>query len=291
MSKAIVVEKEEMVQERRAVKLISTGRLNFEEAVESIEKEPITVENQVSAVEEPMSSVEKRKRLIEEHAHLVKYIAYRLAMRLPAHVNVRDLISAGTVGLIEAIDRFDSARGVKLETFAYTRIKGAMLDELRAVDWVSPSIRQKARQLQEIYTTLEARLNRPPTEEETAKALEISVEDLLTILSKIQGAAVISIEDLSKSWCEREEDYLDCLHDVREEGPEEAMNVNELKGILGKAIDVLPEKERLVLSLYYYDELTLKEVGKVMGLTESRICQLHSQAVLRLKGRLKHMGG
>ncbi len=235
----------------------------------------------------PQSYSSERERLVDEYAHLVKYIAYRLAVRLPSHVNVNDLIGAGMVGLLEAIDRFDPQRGVKLETFAYIRVKGAMLDELRAMDWVAPSIRQKSRQLQDTYATLEARLGRPPSEDETAHALGISMEEYQTLLYKVQGLAVISLEDLGISKGEKEEDYLDCLQDKAEAGPEVNTGFEEIKKILAQSIDILPEKEKIVLSLYYYDELTLKEIGDVIGLTESRICQLHSQAILRLKGKLR----
>ncbi|MEE8423822.1 MAG: FliA/WhiG family RNA polymerase sigma factor [Thermodesulfobacteriota bacterium] len=227
-----------------------------------------------------------RDRLIGECIHLVKHIAYRLAVRLPSHVSVNDLISAGMIGLLEAIDRFDYNRGVKIQTFVYIRIKGAMLDELRDMDWVSPSMRQKARQFREAYTTLEARLGRPPTEEETADALGVTTEKYQSVRIN-QGLAIISIEDICINQGEKKEDYLGCLQDTSESGPEVHTGFEEVKKLLTNSIDKLPENDKTVLSLYYYDELSLKEIGRVMGLTESRICQLHAQAIRNLKEQLR----
>jgi RNA polymerase sigma factor for flagellar operon FliA len=228
-----------------------------------------------------------RERAVNACTQLVKHIAYRLALRLPTHVNVNDLISAGMVGLLEAIDRFNDKRGTKLETFAYRRIQGAMLDELRSMDWVAPSARQKSRQIQETYATLEGRLGRQPTEDEVANSLGITVEHYRSTWSTIQSLAVISIEDLGIINGEKEEDYLSYLQDPSEIGPEMRARFEEVKQILSLHIDFLPENEKIVLSLYYYDELTLKEIGKIMGLTESRICQLHAKAILGLKEKLK----
>ena len=228
-----------------------------------------------------------RDSLVEECAHLVKHIAYRLAMRLPSHVNVNDLISAGMIGLLEAVDRFDHSRGVKIQTFVYIRIKGAMLDELRGMDWVSPSLRQKSRQHKEVYASLKTRLGRAPTEEETANALGVTIEKYQSVQNIVQGLAIISIEDLCISQGEREEDYLGYLQDRSESGPEMKAHFEEIKTVLIHSIDILPENEKTVLSLYYYDELTLKEIGSVMGLTESRICQLHAKAIRSLKEQLR----
>ncbi len=229
----------------------------------------------------------RRDRMIGECIHLVKHIAYRLALRLPSHVNVNDLMSAGMIGLLEAIDRFDDNRGVKIQTFVHIRIKGAMLDELRDMDWLSPSMRQKKRQFGEAHTTLETRLGRPPTEEETADALGVTAEKYQSMRANILGLAIISIEDLRINQGERDEDYLDCLQDTSESGPEIQTGFEEVKKRLTNSIDILPQNEKTVLSLYYYDELTLKEIGSVMGLTESRICQLHSRAIRSLKEQLR----
>jgi RNA polymerase sigma factor for flagellar operon FliA len=208
-------------------------------------------------------------------------------LRLPSHVSVSDLISAGTIGLLEAIDRFDVSRGVKIQTFVHIRIKGAMLDELRNMDWVSSSMRQKARQFREAYTMLKARLGRPPTEEETANSLGITAEKYQSVRDNIQGLAIISIEDICINQGEKEEDYLGCLQDTSESGPEVSTGFEEVKKLLTNSINILPENEKTVLSLYYYDELTLKEIGSVMGLTESRICQLHAKAIRSLKEQLR----
>ena len=229
----------------------------------------------------------RRDRMIGECIHLVKHIAYRLALRLPSHVSVNDLMSAGMIGLLEAIDRFDDNRGVKIQTFVHIRIKGAMLDELRDMDWLSPSMRQKERQFRETHTTLETRLGRLPTEEETADALGVTTEKYQSMRTNILGLAIISIEDLRINQGERDEDYLDCLQDTSESGPEVQTGFEEVKKRLTNSIDILPQNEKTVLSLYYYDELTLKEIGSVMGLTESRICQLHSRTIRSLKEQLR----
>ena len=227
-----------------------------------------------------------RDSLIKECTHLVKHIAYRLAVRLPSHVNVNDLIGAGMIGLLEAVDRYDHSRGVKIQTFVYIRIKGAMLDELRGMDWIPPSMRQKSRQHQVVYTTLEARLGRTPTEAETADALGVTLEKYQSVQNKIQGLAIINIGDIYINQGEKE-DYLGYLQDTSESGPEMRTHFEEIKKILTHFIDILPENEKTVLSLYYYDELTLKEIGSVIGLTESRICQLHAQAISSLKEHLR----
>jgi len=236
------------------------------------------------AVERSLPPV--RDQQIEELSYLVKFIAYRLAMRIPPHINVNDLINAGMIGLLESLDRFDPNRGVKIETFAYIRIKGAMLDELRDMDWASPSVRQKSRQLQDAYLVLEARLGRTPNEKEVADALSMSLEKYQELSSKIHGSAFISLEDLGIREGEKGEAHLRCLMDKTRKDPEVNIHFGRVKKILSNAIGAIQEKEKTVLSLYYYDELTLKEIGDVIGLAKSRVCQLHSKGILELKRNL-----
>lgn len=228
-----------------------------------------------------------KQNLIKQHAPLAKIIAYRLAMRLPRHIDINDLINAGIVGLIEAIDRFDPSKGVKLETFVSIRIRGAMLDELRAMDWMSRGVRQKSNQLEDVCKILEAKLGRTPTEDELCESLGMEQEEFYELLNSVNSASFLSLEDLGLNNSGKEKNILDCIADPDAKDPCEVLDLHETKEILVNAINSLPEKERLVLSLYYYEEMNLKEIGKVLNLTESRVCQLHSQAIVKLKTKLK----
>ncbi len=228
-----------------------------------------------------------RDAVIKQYAPLVKIIANKLAVRLPSSVDINDLISVGIAGLIEAVDRFDPERGVKIETYLSFRIRGAMLDELRRMDWVPRSIRQKTKQLEEEYVRCERKLGRTPTEEEMAEHFGMNGEELRKFMLKANGFAVLSLEDIGFRGNGEARNVLECIADPNGNDPFQSVNFKEVGRLLGKVIDELPEKERLVLSLYYYEDLNLKEIGEVIGVTESRICQLHSQAILRLKGKLK----
>lgn len=230
-----------------------------------------------------------KEACIKEYAHIVKIIAYRLAVRLPPHIDVNDLISVGIIGLIDALDAFDPDRGVKIETYLSIRIKGAMLDELRRMDWLPRSIREKSKQLEREYVVMEAKLGRHPTDEEMAESFDMDEEEFQKLLHKVSAAGVISIEDLGINEDGDKMDMLECLADPAGEDPVARLQLQETNSRLAMAIDELPEKERLVLALYYYDELNLKEIGMAINLTESRVCQLHSQAVHRLKGKLKRL--
>ncbi len=234
---------------------------------------------------ERIISQEERERLVNEHAPLVKYIAQRLAMKLPPNVAIDDLISTGVLGLLDAIDKYDATRDVKFSTYAQFRIKGAMQDSLREMDWVPRSVRSRASEIGCVYEALEKKLGRPATEAEAAKQMGMKIDDFLEMLGEVSCAAMMSIEDLSSS--SDDLSLLDIVADVNGADPQAIVGSMELKLALGKAIDGLPEKERLVVSLYYYEELTMKEAGAVLNLTESRVCQLHTQAMLRLKGKLK----
>ena len=231
---------------------------------------------------------EKRNELILTYTPLIKYIASRLASRLPAQVALDDLISCGIIGLIDAIDKFDINKNVQFKTYAEFRIKGAMLDELRSLDWVPRSIRRKITDLEQHYSSLEKKLGRPATDEEVAKKMNLSMENFHKLLNETKTVTFLDIELLRQ----RKPDALlqNSISDSfagHETDPVAAINLSQIRDLVAKAIDELPEKERLTVSLYYYNELTMKEIGHVLGYTESRISQMHSKAMLRLRTKLK----
>jgi RNA polymerase sigma factor FliA len=208
---------------------------------------------------------------------------------LPAHVEEADLISYGLIGLINAIERFELEREIKFETYAITRIKGAIIDELRALDWVPRSVRARAREIEKIHAKLEHRLHRTPTDEEMARELDMPVDEFQEILVKISNSTVVALDEL---WAVSDSSgdsvsLLDTLQDPDAPDPQQMLAASELKDRLADAIAALPEREKLVIALYYYENLTLREIGEVLGVTESRISQLHTKAVLRLKSRLQ----
>jgi RNA polymerase sigma factor FliA len=233
-------------------------------------------------------SVAERDQLIIRYAPWVKYIALRMAAKLPAHIQAEDLISAGIIGLIDALDKFNPAREVQFKTYAQIRIQGAMKDELRALDWASRSMRQKVKRLEQAYATLERELGRPPASEEVASSLGIKMAAFEDMLDDVKGTTLVSLEELGQGPASEDKSaLLEAVLTRQDQDPLEMLNLQDLKKALTVAIAELPEKERLVLSLYYFEELTMKEVGKVLNLTESRISQLHTQAVLRLRAKLK----
>jgi RNA polymerase sigma factor for flagellar operon FliA len=229
-----------------------------------------------------------RERLVVAYSPLVKYVSGRMASGLPAHVEEADLISYGLVGLINAIERFELEREIKFETYAITRIKGAIIDELRSLDWVPRSVRAKAREIERANAKLEHRLQRAPTDEEMAKELGVSVPDFLASLLQISNSTIAALDEL---WTVGDASgdqvsLLDTLQDPGAPDPAAVMDQTELKDRMADAIARLPEREKLVVALYYYENLTLREIGEVLGVTESRISQLHTKAVLRLRSRL-----
>jgi RNA polymerase sigma factor FliA len=228
-----------------------------------------------------------RDRLILTYAPLVKFVAGRLGSGLPAHVDEGDLVSYGLLGLIGAIERFDPEREIKFETYAISRIKGAIIDELRALDWVPRSVRTRARDIERAMAELERRLMRAPTDEEIADKLGITTEDLGDALTEISRSSIAALDELWTATAGGDQVALiDTLEDTTEPDPQGALAQTELKEALGEAIARLPEREKLVVTLYYYEELTLREIGEVLGVTESRVSQLHTKAILRLKARL-----
>jgi RNA polymerase sigma factor FliA len=229
-----------------------------------------------------------RERLVVAYSPLVKYVSGRMASGLPAHVDEADLISYGLVGLINAIERFEPARAIKFETYAMTRVKGAMIDELRTLDWVPRSVRSRARQIERANAKLEHTLQRAPTDEEMAAELELSVQEFQDALLQISTSSIAALDEL---WTVGDSSgdqvsLLDTLTDENAPDPAAVMDQTELKERIADAIRRLPEREQLVIALYYYENLTLREIGEVLSVTESRVSQLHTKAVLRLRSRL-----
>ena len=233
--------------------------------------------------------VHARERLVVAYSPLVKYVSGRMASGLPAHVEEADLISYGLGGLISAIERFELEREIKFETYAITRIKGSIIDELRSLDWVPRSVRARARAIERANTKLEHKLQRAPTDEEMSKELEMTVGDFQDALLQISNSTVAALDEL---WTVSDASgdqvsLLDTLQDTGAPDPAAAMDATELKDRIADAIARLPEREKLVVALYYYENLTLREIGEVLGVTESRVSQLHTKAVLRLRSRLQ----
>ena len=233
-----------------------------------------------------------RERLVVAYSPLVKYVSGRMASGLPAHVDEADLISYGLVGLINAIERFDLEREIKFETYAITRIKGAIIDELRSLDWVPRSVRARARDIEKANAKLEHRLQRAPTDEEMAEEMGVTVEEFQESLLQISNSTVAALDEL---WTVSDSSgdqvsLLDTLTDENAPDPAAMIDQTDLKERVADAIARLPEREKLVIALYYYENLTLREIGEVLGVTESRVSQLHTKAVLRLRSRLTEPG-
>ena len=229
-----------------------------------------------------------RDQLIVRYSPLVKFVAGRVSAGLPHSIEQADLVSYGMFGLIDAIEKFDASRQIKFETYAITRVKGAIIDELRSIDWVPRSVRTKARAVERAYASLEASLGRAPSDAEVASELQISEGDLQSIFGQISYIGLVGLDEvISGSGGERGESVTlgDTLAD-RAEGPMASFEVEEMKQILAGAINRLGDREKIVLSLYYYENLTLAQIGQVLGVTESRVCQIHTKAVMQLRCRL-----
>ncbi len=229
-----------------------------------------------------------RDQLILHYSPLVKFVAGRVAAGLPQNVEQSDLVSYGIFGLIDAIDKFDLERGYKFETYAIARIKGAMLDELRSVDWVPRSVRAKARQVEKAYAKLEARFKRTPTDEEIAEELGMTDTQFQDLLGKVSFVGLVALDEvLSIGGSERGESLTlgDTIADAGA-GPVGQYEVEEMRQLLAESINRMPDREKMVLTLYYYEGLTLAEIGSVLGVTESRVCQIHTKSVLQLRSRV-----
>ena len=237
-------------------------------------------------------SQQEKDKLITEYASLIKFIAQKIAVRLPSNIELDDLISAGVIGLMDAIDKWDPTRDNKFKTYAEFRIRGAILDELRAQDWVPRSIRDKAKLLDKTVQNLEAEMGRIATEEEVAKAMNISIDEFHDLLNQVRPVSLLSIDEAQSFSNVDKKSILNILEGTKLNNPYVQLNIKVVKDVVTKAIEELPERQRLVLSLYYYEDLNLKEIGKVLRVTESRVSQLHAQAVSRLRSKLvQTLGG
>ena len=233
------------------------------------------------------SSDAARERLILHYAPLVKYVASRVATGLPASVEQADLVSYGMFGLIDALEKFDLERGNKFETYAIPRIKGAIIDELRAMDWVPRSVRFKAREIEKAYADLETQLKRAPTEHEIAERLGMSLRELHDVINQISFVQVLQLDEILTVGGDRGEQVslMDTLAD-RSVDPTTGLEGQETRGLLSAAINSLSEREKIVVTLYYFEGLTLAEIGDILGVTESRVCQIHTKAVGQLRLQL-----
>jgi RNA polymerase sigma factor for flagellar operon FliA len=233
------------------------------------------------------AAVGAREKLILHYAPLVKYVASRVATGLPASVEQADLVSYGMFGLIDALQKFEPVRGNKFETYAIPRIKGAIIDELRAMDWVPRSVRFKAREIEKAHAELESTLKRQPTEKEMAHRLDLSLRELHDVVSQISFVSVLALDELVSVGSDRGESVslLDTLADKGLD-PTHGVELQETRSLLAAAINGLSEREKIVVTLYYFEGLTLAEIGEILGVTESRVCQIHTKAVGVLRGQL-----
>jgi RNA polymerase sigma factor for flagellar operon FliA len=281
-------------------------RLEGDGAVVAADDQPIVVEEaeplDAAAANEAMlaqlwrsfkttGDASLREKLILHYSPLVKYVAGRVGVGLPPNIEQADLVSYGIFGLIDAIEKFDIERAIKFETYAISRVRGAIIDELRAIDWIPRSVRHKAREVERAYAELEAQLHRTPTEAEVAKHMGIAVGDLHAIFSQVSYVNVVALDELLSVGGEKGDKLtlVDTLEDKHAEDPVLAFEGEETKYLLARAINQLPEREKIVVTLYYYEGLTLAEIGQVLGVTESRICQMHTKAVLQLRGKINEV--
>lgn len=274
---------EKLEAERRAAEEAELQK----ELKEEIEKEAATTSQLVREDFSPVNST--RDRLVQEYAPLIKYIAQKIASRLPANIELDDLISSGVIGLMDAMDKYDATRDNKFKTYAEFRVRGAILDELRAQDWVPRSVREKAKTLERCYAKIEQDRGRQATEEEVCAELGINKDEYHDLVNQVRSVSLLSFDDLS-SFSKQDKR---ALHGYGEGGskvptPYSEVSVTHVKRLVTEAIQDLPEKQRLVLSLYYFEDLNLKEIGRVLDVTESRVSQLHTQAIIRLKAKLRN---
>jgi RNA polymerase sigma factor for flagellar operon FliA len=230
-----------------------------------------------------------KEQIVLEHTPLIRYIVNRIAVRLPSHIDLDDLYNTGVIGLMDAIEKYDPEKNCKFKTYAEFRIKGAILDQLRSLDWVPRSVRQKSRKLERAYGEVEQRLGRSATDDEVADSLGLEIDKFHTLLNQVRGISLINLEEIrgTNSDGDRAGTFADIIEDVHSENPFASLKLLETKHVISDTIGTLPEKERLVISLYYYEDLNMKEIGGILGITESRVCQIHTKAVMRLRSKLK----
>lgn len=231
--------------------------------------------------------VDLREYFVHKYSPLVKYVAGKVSMGMPQSIEFDDLVAYGVFGLLDAISKYDPARGIKFKTYAMTRIRGAIFDELRSIDWIPRSIRQKAKQIEQVISDLESKFGRTVEDEEISKELGISMDEFQQILSKVSGTSIVSLNDIWYLGDDSDElSILETLEAPDNMNPDVLIEKEEIKEYIIDAIKKLPDKEKKVIVLYYYEDLTLKEIGQVLEVTESRISQLHTKAIMRLRGRL-----
>ena len=232
-----------------------------------------------------------KEQVVLEHAPLIRYIVNRLAVRLPSHIDLDDLHSTGVIGLMDAIDKFDPSKNCKFKTYAEFRIKGAILDQLRSLDWVPRSVRQKGRKLEQAYSEVEQRLGRSANEEEVADSLGLELDKFHVLINQVRGISLVNLEEIRGTNADGDNagTFADIIEDVHSENPFASLKLMETKHVISDTIGSLPEKERLVISLYYYEDLNMKEIGNILGITESRVCQIHTKATARLGTKLKSL--
>ena len=230
-----------------------------------------------------------RDQLIMDYAPLIRFVAQRIASRLPSNIDIDDLISAGVIGLMDAIEKYDPSRDNKFKTYAEFRIRGSILDELRSQDWVPRSVRDKAKKIERTYAELEQRYGRAVTDTEISTELGIKLDEYHDMVAKVKAVTLLSVDDLTVPYQQERKSLLDCLESSNSKNPFAQLKSKGVRRILMDNIDKLPEKQKLVLSLYYYEDLNLKEIGKILEVTESRVSQLHTQAVVKLRSKLKEV--
>lgn len=230
----------------------------------------------------------QREATLREYAPIVKNIAGRMALRLPPNVEVDDLVSAGTLGLIDALDKFDASKGITFRAYSEFRIRGAMLDELRAQDWISRSLRKKYKRVEATFSRLEQEHGRAPTDEEMTEALGLTLSDYHDFMGRMGSISFISVDEIADTSPNQSTKLVSTLYlEDDSADPHAAAELRWASEVLGEAIDQLPENERMVLHMYYYEDLNMKEIGEVMGISESRISQIHSKAILRMKTKMR----
>ena len=235
-------------------------------------------------------SKEIRSYLIEKYIPLVRYVAGKVAIGMPQNIEYDDLVSYGSFGLLDAIEKFNASRDIKFKTYAMTRIKGAIIDELRSQDWIPRSIRKKAKEMEEVISTLENKLGHVVEEKDIAKEMNMSVNELKVLFAKVSGTSIVSLNEIRDLGNENDKvSFIETIKSPANLDPDSIVETDEMKSVIVDVIKQLPEKEKQVIVLYYYEDLTLKEIGKVLKVTESRISQLHTKAIMRLRGKLVRM--
>jgi RNA polymerase sigma factor for flagellar operon FliA len=231
-----------------------------------------------------------REAFIKQYAPLVKYVAGKVAMGMPSNVEFDDLVGFGVFGLIDAIDKYDPEKNVKFKTYAVTRIRGAIFDELRQIDWVPRSVRQKTREIESVISSLEAQLGRTASDQEVAGAMGMSEDEYLKTIQKISGTSILSLNDVWFSGDEKDRvSIVDSIEAPSSLNPDVMVEKEVMRQVIIAAINELPDKEKKILILYYYEDLTLKDIGRVLEVTESRVSQLHTKAILHLRSKLTNI--